>query len=232
MRYASLFISFVVLSFFLLLLAPITAGVPTGTTVSLVGNNNATFTATSAEDVAWFEYGMSPATLNVWTPNETALGAYTWTEIGSPLTSGITYWVAGCDATGCDATPATFTMLAATPLPSTTFGYLLTNATKGKFNTINFLINLPLPYTWLFPESAGPLAISIVTLLVLFAIFYGYAARTRSTAIVLTLGTIGAPYLLYANQGMHLGIPVEALGIAQGIFYACLAGWMLVILRK
>ncbi len=215
----------------LVLLLPLAAAVPAGTAVSLVGNNNATFTASSAQAEAWFQYGMSAATLNVWTPNQTAGGAYTWTEIGSPLTTSTTYYVAGCDASGCD-TPVTFTMLAATPLPSTTFGLLFTNATRGKFNTVNFMINLGLPYAWLFPSTAYGFGISIVTALILFAVYWGLAARTQGVALPVILGIIGAPYLLYANQGLHLGIPVEFQGVAQGIFYASIAGILLVILRK
>ena len=208
--------------------------IPANTAVSLIGNNNVTFTALQegSTGVAWFEYGMSPATLNVWTPNETAVASYTWTEIGSPLTSGETYWVAGCNPDGCDVVPVQFTMLDMTPLPTTTFGQLISNATQNKFNVVMMIENLPLAFGWLFPASALPLAISIVTALVLFAVFWGMAARTRGVAIPVLMCVIGAPYLLYQNQGLHLGIPVEFQAIAQGIFYAALAGIVLVILRK
>lgn len=221
-----------ILLILLILLIPAAAtAIPSGTSVSLIGNNNATFTASGGSGTTWFEYGMSESTLNVWTtPIES--GPFTWTEYGSPLTSGITYFVAGCDSTGCDPNPATFTMLPATPLPSTTFGLMITNATKNKFNTLMFVSNIFLPYAWLFPASASGLAISIMTALVLFAIYYGFAVRTRGVAVPVILGVIGAPYLLYANQGMNLGIPVEFQSIAQGIFYASLAGILLVILRK
>lgn len=205
---------------------------PAGTNVSLVGNNNATFTAGGGTDPAWFQYGLSPTTLNVWTPNLSAGGSFTWTEYGSPLTSGLTYYVAGCDNTGCDPTPASFTMLPATPLPVTTFGLMITNATRNKFNTLMFATNLLLPYAWLFPTTAYTLAISIMTALILFAMYYGLAVRTRGVAVPVILGVIGAPYFLYANQGMNLGIPVEFQSIAQGIFYASLAGILLVLLRK
>ena len=217
----------------LLVLLPVAAlAVPAGTAVSLVSNNNATFTANSGESIAWFEYGMTPNTLNVWTYNQSAGGIYTWTETGSPLTSGETYWVAGCDNTGCDLTPASFTMLPADVLPSTTFGYMISNAIKNKFNTLMFVSNIMLPYTWLFPQSAMALAISIVTALALFAVYYGLAVRTRGVAVPIILGIIGAPYLLYQNQGLYLGIPVEFQAIAQGIFYASLTGIVLIILRK
>jgi hypothetical protein len=209
----------------------IAAAAPAGTAVSLIGNNNATFSATTGESIAWFEYGMSDTTLNVWTPNQTAGGAYTWTEIGSPLTSSTSYYVAGCDNTGCD-TPVPFTMGAATPLPTTTFGLMITNATKNKFNLLMMAGNIMLPYAWLFPANAYGLAISIVAALVLFALYYGLAVRTRGVAIPVIMGVIGAPYLLYANQGMNLGIPVEFQAVAQGIFYASLAGVIMVILKK
>jgi len=224
MRYGALFLV-------LLALITLAAAAPSGTTVSLVGNFNATFSATGFTGEGWFEYGMSATTLNVWTPNLT-VGTSTWTEQGSPLTSDETYWVAGCDSTGCDPSPVSFKMLSATPLPSTTFGYMLTNATRNKFNTLMFMTNLLLPYTWLFPASASALAISIITALVLFAIFYGYAVRTRGVALTMILAVLTSGYVMYNNQGMNLGIPVEFQGIAQGIFYASLAGIMLIILRK
>lgn len=218
------------LMFAFILVLPVLA-VPAGTAVTLVGNNNATFSATSAESVAWFEYGMLPTTLVVYTQNQSAGGAYTWTEIGSPLTSGKTYYVAGCDSTGCD-TPVSFTMLDATPLPTTTYGKLYTSATESRFNILMLIINLPGPYAWLFPETSKALALSIVSALVLFAIFFGLAYRTRYVAIPVVLGLITAPYLLYQNQGVGLGLPVEFQAIAQGITYACVAGILMLILKK
>ena len=217
----------------LIFLPVIVSAVPSGTTVSDVGNNNATFSATGFDSAGgWFEYGMSPETLNVWTTEQTGGGSITWTETGSPLTSSETYYVAGCDVTGCDPSPAVFTLLDATPLPATTFGYIITNATENRFNILKILPNVMLPYAWLFPSNATALGISITVALVLFAIYYGLAVRTRGVAVPVIMGVIGAPYLLYANQGMNLGIPVEFQGIAQGIFYASLAGIILVILRK
>ena len=223
---------FPVVLLLLLTLPIVVTAIPSGTAVSSIGNNNATFSANGATDHAWFEYGLSSSTLNVYTPNVTGSGAYTWTEYGSPLTSGRTYYVAGCDDTGCDPSPASFTMLPATPLPSTTFGAMITNATQNKFNVLMFLINLPLPFAWLFPSSAYGLAVSIIAALVLFSIYYGFAVRTRGVAVPIILGILGAPYFLYQSQGLNIGIPVEFQAIAQGIFYASLAGIVLVIMRK
>jgi hypothetical protein len=175
---------------------------------------------------------MTPTTLNVWTPNITAGGVYTWSETGSPLTSGETYYVAGCDTNGCDPNVVSFTILPATPLPTTTFGILFTNATQSHFNTIYFIMNIMAPYAWLFPASAVPIAISIVVAVVLFAIFFGLAMRTRYVAVPVVVGILTAPYLLYQNQGMNLGIPPDFLAIAQGIMYACVAGILMLILKK
>jgi hypothetical protein len=218
-----------VLVIILLALISIASAIPSGTTDTMVSNNNATFSASGMGSDGWFEYGMSPDTLNVWTVNITG---GTWTEMGSPLTSGVTYYVAGCDTTGCDPNPVSFTMAAASPLPTTTFGYMITNATRNRFNTLMFLTNLLLPYAWLFPANATALAISIVTAIVLFALYYGYAVRTRGVAIVVILAILTSGYFMYANQGMNLGIPEEFRGIAQGIFYASIAGILLILLRK
>lgn len=215
----------------ILLWIGVASAVPAGTTVSAVGNNNVTFTANSAEPVAWFEYGMTLTTLVVWTPNQTAGGAYTYTEIGSPLASGSTYYVAGCDTTGCDS-PVAFTLLDATPLPTTTYGILYTNATESRFNILSMIIHIPAAYTWLFPASNQVLAITIVSGIVFFAIFFGLAFRTRYAAVPVLVGLITAPYLLYQNQGLGLGIPPEFTAIAQGLMYACVAGILLLILKK
>jgi hypothetical protein len=223
MRYSA------ILLILMVLIPAVAFAIPSGTTVSLVSNNNATFSASGFSGDGWFEYGMSPDTLNVWTSNITG---GTWTEIGSPLTSGETYYVAGCDSTGCDSSPVSFTMGTADPLPTTTFGYMITNATQNKFNTLMFMTNLPQPYAWLFPASATALALSIITALVLFAIYYGYAVRTRGIALVTVLAILTSGYLMYADQGMNLGIPVEFRAIAQGIFYASIAGLLLILLRK
>jgi len=209
----------------------VASAIPAGTTATLIGNNNVTFTATSASSHAWFEYGMSQNTLVVWTQNITAGGLYTWTEVGSPLASGETYYVAGCDDTGCD-TPVTFTLLDATPLPTTTYGILFTNATQSRFNILAMIKNIPAPYAWLFPASNQALAITIIAGIVFFGIFFGLAMRTRYAAVPVLIGLISAPYLLYQIQGLGLGIPVEFQAIAQGLMYAAVAGVLVLILKK
>lgn len=213
-----------------LLAMQISCAAPTGLSVSLIGNNNVTFSATSAESQAWFEYGMTSATLNVWTQNVTASGAYTWTEVGSPLTSGETYYVAACDNTGCGSTQS-FTILAADPVPTTTYGFIIQNASQNRFNVIMIAANTLGPYAWLFPDSAKALGIAIVTGIILFAVFFGLAIRTRSVVIPIVVGLISAPYFLYNNQGLMWGIPPEFTAIAQGITYACVAGIFMVIIK-
>ncbi|MFA4928264.1 MAG: hypothetical protein WC558_07090, partial [Patulibacter sp.] len=82
----------IIILILLILIPGITVAVPTNTVVTAISNNNVTFTATmGTEATAWFQYGMTATTLNVWTPSQSVSGAYTWTEIGSPLTSGETY---------------------------------------------------------------------------------------------------------------------------------------------
>lgn len=221
---------FLGVAFGILFLFCVVTAIPSGTSVSLIGNNNATFSASGFTGDGWYEYGLSPSTLVVWTNNLT-LGTSTWTETGSPLTTSTTYYVAACDSTGCD-TPVSFTTGAAKPLPTTTFGLMITNATANRFNLLMLASNILLPYVWLFPSSAYTLAISIMAALVFFALYYALAVRTRGVAIPIIMGVIAAPYLLYTNQGLNMGIPVEFLAIAQGIFYASLAGIVLVVLRK
>jgi hypothetical protein len=215
----------------ILLWIGVASAVPAGTAVSAIGNNNATFTANSALAHAWFEYGMTPTTLVVWTRNVTAGGVYTWTERGSPLASGEKYYVAGCDDSGC-GNPVSFTLLDATPLPTTTYGILYTNATESRFDIVSMIIHIPAAYAWLFPATNSALAISIISGIVFFAIFFGLAFRTRYAAVPVLVGLISAPYLLYQNQGLGLGIPIEFQAIAQGLTYAAVAGILLLILKK
>ena len=56
--------------------------------------------------------------------------------------------------------------------------------------------------------------------------------KTRYVAVPVLVGLIAAPYLLYSNQGLGLGIPMEFQAIAQGLTYACVAGILLLILKK
>jgi hypothetical protein len=219
----------------LLFLICISAGAaPSGTSVSAVGNNNATFSAGGFDSAGgWFEYGLTPQSMNAWTSTETPNGSsITWTESGSPLTTSTTFYVTACDATGCDPNAVSFTTLAATPFPSTTYGYLLTNASKNKYNPLMFVTNWGMPYVWLWPANAMVFGISVITAIVLFCIFYGAVIRNRGVSVPVSLGIVTAPFLLTASAGMYLGMPVEFQGIAQGCLYACLAGIFLIWLKK
>ena len=219
----------------LLFLLAIPAGaVPSGTSVSDVGNNNVTFSASGFDSAGgWFEYGLTAQSMNAWTsmeiPNASAI---TWTETGSPLTTNTTFWVTACDSTGCDPTAVSFTTSGATPFPVTTYGYLITNATKNKYNTLMFVTNWGMPYVWLWPANAMVFGISVVTAVILFCVYYGAVIRNRGVSVPVSLGIVTAPFLLTASSGMYLGLPVEFQGIAQGCLYACLAGILLIWLKK
>jgi len=218
---------------FILLTAGTAQAVPTTGSVTSVGNNNFTISATGcASDGCWFEYGPNPDILTIWTTEQIPVGgSITHNEYGSPIMTDTTYYIAACDNTGCGAT-VSFTTLPYTTLPESTLGYSIHNMTESKFDLLVVASNILVPYAWLFPSSQSTLAISIVCGMMFFFIYYGMLLRQRSVAGPVILGLLTSTSLMFSNKGLNLGIPVEFQAIAQGLLYASLAGIFLAILKR
>jgi len=224
----SVLISFI----FLLLLVGLAAAVPNTLPATMVGNNNFTLNADGGVGNTYFRYGTVSGNYVIQTLNVDPTKGYFSNETGSPITPSTIYYAVACDSTGCDSSPVTFTTGAMIPLPTSTLGTAITNMTQSRFN-INFMpANILIPYTWLFPDDTKEMSITIVFGMFFFFIYIGLWLRTRSVATGVILGLVTSSFILFTNQGLNLGIPVEFIGIAQALLYASLAGILLAFLKK
>jgi hypothetical protein len=226
----------VVVIIFLLLIVGLVGALPTTLAASDIGNNNFTLNASGANGTTFFKYGTNPARLNLWTSSGTPDGSgyYSSVEVGSPIMPSTLYYVSACDSTGCSANNVSFTTLAAVPLANTTMGAAISNMTKNRFNLLYLPANIAIPYGWLFPSDTGSqsTALQIVFGMIFFFIYVGLWLRTRSVATGVIIGLLTSSFILFSNQGLNLGIPIEFIAIAQGLLYASLAGVILAWLKK
>jgi hypothetical protein len=218
----------------LLFLVATAGAIPVTLPATAIGNNNFTVSATGCDSSGcWFEYGLVENSLIVWTTTEPVIGGVvTHTESSAPIEPSMKYYVTACDVTGCDLTPISLTTLAFTPLPVSTLGAAITNMTQSKFNILYLPVNIMAPYAWLFPQSEKALAMTIVFGVIFFFIYLGMWLRQRNVAGPVLLGLLTAGSLLFSNQGLHLGIPVEFQSIAQALLYASMAGIFLSLLKR
>jgi hypothetical protein len=210
------------------------SAIPTINAATNIGNNNFTLSATGcAATGCWFEYGIKSDNLLVWSAtNAPIAGTVTSTEYGAPIEPSMTYYAKACDSTGCSANTISFTTTAYTPLPTYTLGYAVSNWTRSKFNILYIPMQLMVPYTWLFPQDMATTAIAIVCGMLFFFIYVGLWLRQRSVVGPVIIGLLTASSLLFSNQGLNLGIPVEFQAVAQALLYASIAGIFLSLLKR
>lgn len=218
-------VAFVLILVFLLV--GITSAIPTTNPVTLIGNNNFTLNAAGcAASGCWFQYGINPSNLIIWTTIENPRR-----EFGAPITTSTTYYAAACDETGC-GNIVSFTTLPPTLLPVSTLGYAVTNMTQSKFNILFLVIDIFVPYAWLFPSNLATTGIVIVCGMLFFFIYVGFWTRQRGVAGPVVIGLITASTIMFSNRGLNLGIPLEFQAIAQALLYASMAGIFLIFLKK
>jgi hypothetical protein len=217
MRYPIIFIA-------ILLLVCSVGALPVTGAASAVSSNNVTLAAAGTTTTAWFEYGMTSGSLIWRSPNETASGAYSKRLYGSPLMGGQKFYYRICDVTGCGA-ESFFTLAVVTPQPQTTFGYIYRNVTDSGFDPSIVAFNAMEPYMW--PASPSR---SVIWGLVFLFIFAGLWMRGKDVTIPVVLGLVVGFIALNPTYGV--GMPVEFIGISQGIAYASLAGIIMAIFKK
>jgi hypothetical protein len=212
---------------------------PETTEATNVGNNNFTLNCNGGFGQIYFKYGTDPSHLNIWTQQVTPSGGSPYsastTETGSPIMPSTTYYFTACSVTyGCAWNTLSFTTLALVPIPTSTLGNAITNMTKSRFNLLYLPANIAIPYGWLFPSDASSqsTALMIVFGMMFFFIYVGLWLRTRSVATGVIIGLLTSSFILFADQGLMLGIPPEFSAIAQGLLYASLAGILLAWLKK
>lgn len=181
-----------------------------------------------AAGTCWFEYGMQPSPSLSWrTKNQTPVAANCLETIhGSPLLGGTLFYFRGCDTTGCSA-DSTFTTLAVTPIPTTTFGSTFDNLTESNMDISLLGYQATAPYTWLFPTLP-----SLMWGMVFSFIFIGLWLRGRSVTIPSILGFLIGVFIFSVDYGLGIGIPPELAAIGQGAMYAAIAGVILSLIKK
>jgi hypothetical protein len=219
----------------LLALVGVAGALPSTVAATNITNNGFTIGCTGAVNTTQFHYGTNPSNLNIWTMELSPVGGVvTSVEYSSPIMPSTHYYITACDSTGCDATPAEFTTLALTPIPVSTLGTAITNMTRNRFNILYLPGNIAVPYGWLFPSDQGSqtTAIEIVAGMLFFFAYVGLWLRTRSVATGVIIGLLTSSFILFADTGLNIGIPVEFSAIAQALLYASLAGIILAWLKK
>lgn len=206
----------------ILLVIPV-MGVPTTSDAASVTSNSAYLAMTGGTQPMWFEYGQTSGLLSWKTPNSSIPN---YTVYGSPLLGDTTFYFRACDATGCGAEKS-FTTSALTPMTQTTFGASLDNITNSQFDIETMARESISGYFWLTPTFP-----SIVWGLLFFGIYVGLWIRERDLVVPVILGLISGSFILYGDQGLGLGIPVEFRALAQGVSYAALAGVLLTLMKR
>ena len=206
------------------------SAVPTTGAATDVTNNGATLHMAGSAGDSWFQYGTDPNYLNFWSNIDTAATAIVL--LGGPIYPSTTYYYVACDSTGCDTNVQSFTTLALTPMPVSTLGTAVKNMTRSNFNMLNMPQNIVVPYSWLFPADTAQMSLTIVFGMIMMFIYIGMWLRTRSVASGVVIGILTSSFILFSNQGLNLGIPVEFASIAQGLLYASLAAILLTFLKK
>jgi hypothetical protein len=197
--------------------------VPTTQAATLIGYNNATLNMAGGVAPMWYQYGQLSGSYSWRTENSSTASSLLY---GSPLLGNTKFYYRACDGTGCGG-ELFFTTLQITPQVQTTYGASLRNITNGQFSVEVVQSNILAAYFWLVPTFPA-----IIWGLLFFAIYIGLWIRERDLVVPVILGLIAGSFVMYADTGLSLGIPVEFQSIAQGLTYAALAGIILGFVKR
>jgi len=219
------------LSLLIVMLVGSVMAVPTAPVISGITNN--AFTATTTGDTAptWFMWGQNAAAPE-WRTVNTSTHSVSYS--GSPLMPSTTYYVVAVDSTGASSAATSFSTLAATPIPQTTYGSSLTNITQNNFNLIMVIQQIPVPFLWEFPSSwnTNGMGIALCAGLLFGFYFLGLWFRQRKVTGPMILGLIMLAFILTPQTGLTWGLPPEIAMIAQMATYAALTGVLVSLLKK
>ena len=214
----------------LIMCSSVVSAIPTTQAATMIGNNNASLQATGASSPAWFMWGMYSGKLYLKTPNDTTSGGLlNHTLAHSPLTGSTLYYYKACDQTGC-GNELSFTTLVVTPVPTTTIGLRLQTFMESENFDITKIPEVGFkPYSWMMPTDPPGFALALITLLMMFTIFYGMFVRGRGIAVAMLVGGAILPFLF---TGQMLGIPPDMFLVAQGVWYISLTAVVYVVFLK
>jgi len=218
----------VVVSLLIIFVLPLSSAAPTTGTATPVGSNNATVAMSAATGTCWFQWGTQNAENMTWrTPNQTSSsGLCNATIKGSPLSGNQLFYFRACDDTGCGS-DGTFTTAAVTPIPTPTYGYVFNNLSSNNFDIPLIGWATMQPYMWLVPGFEA-----LIWGLIFMFVFIGLWLRGREIGTVTILGFIIGVILFTPAYGLDVGIPQEFAALGQGIAYACVAGFILSLIKK
>lgn len=203
---------------FLAVLSLHVSALPTTGAATAIGNNNVTWSGTGISDgIGWFQWGMYAGktydkTKNITTSN----GTISYTQIGTPLFPGTTFYYKVCDDTGCGSEQP-FTILTITPLPTTTYGVWGQAIIDSGFDPVVTFVAFVGP----FVDVTG---MTIFWAIIIGMIFVGIWLRTRGTIIATQLWMVFAGFACSSTAGLMIGLPPEFVSLAQALFYTSLAG--------
>lgn len=198
-----------------------TTGAATGVT-----SNNANIPVTGITGTyVWVEWGQNPGGYAWITPNQTAsAGSATVRIWGTPLLGHTKYYAVACDQSGC-GNEISFTTLAVTPLPTTTYGQAMQNILYSHFNTTTIAGTLFESYSHVIPAS-------IMWGFLFMGIIVGMWFRNKSTRLIGIVMMISSPFIISASTGLHLGITLQMQALGQALLAAGLAGVALSFIKK
>ena len=212
-----------------LLIGSVTAAPTTQVIVGAATSNSATLSMGGViVDPCWFEWGQLSGSLSWKTPNRTSAGGLSTYQLkGSPLNGNTKFYYRACDSTGCDPVEMSFTTLAVTPMPTTTYTEIFNNLTENGLDPQFMAMNAVAPYAWILPGFD-----MMIWFLLFFAIFVGLVLTGRGMGIPVIMGLLSAGFIFSPIAGLYLGIPPELQSVAQGVMYAALAGVVVGLIKK
>jgi hypothetical protein len=214
--------------FSFLVLVGFVSALPTTGAAGDVNSNgfNVSVVGAAASEPVWIFYGDYSGKENWISPPVTSDGAGTATVpvLGAPLFGGEHVVFQACDATGCGG-EMTVTIPAVTVMPTATFGQLIRNITNSRFNPSVIGASLLSGYT-----AQTPASVVFGVMGLFFAI--GIWMRTKSVRLMAILAILLSPMVMFAGQGLYLGMPVVAQSIATGLLAAGISGILLSFIRR
>ena len=143
---------------------------------------------------------------------------------GSPLYGGETVYYKACTAAGCTA-QSSVTLLSVTTVPTLEAKRIMQNITRSRFNLNTIQVSLVQTLS-----QSAPFIVMIGWALLFFGIGMWY--RNRGIALLSIMIVILAPFVMYANQGLYLGVPTVGQAIVAGVMAAGLTAILIRLMQK
>ena len=205
----------------LVMLVGVASALPTTGAVTNISAGVVTFNGAGATSPCWFSFGYG--TNFYWTtPNQSTSGAFSDTQTGSPMLSGMSYNVRACDSTGCGNT-VSFAVPKAGQINATNFGSTTMTIMRSGFNPYTATSYIITPYAAAFSGAAATTNGAMIVWGLFFSfIFVGYWLQGRGVLLPAIMAIISGTALTLSPIAvdpmfMAAGYPLLAIGLA-GVF--------------